>query len=227
MNSILRSLENVRPADIERRSMEIIESEIGDTSALTPEQKLIVKRVIHTTADFDFLNIMRFSENATDIGLNALKNNAVIVTDTQMALSGISKPALNALGCEAVCFMSDPKIAIDMMKENEAKIKEIDPSYAMPDVSRFEKKKGGCYIATAVYGSYDCPEVWTLRRYRDHKLARSLAGRTFIRAYYAISPTLVKWFSDAQWFKTLGRLLLDDKVARLKSEGFKDTPYSD
>ena len=117
MNSILRSLENVRPADIERRSMEIIESEIGDTSALTPEQKLIVKRVIHTTADFDFLNIMRFSENATDIGLNALKNNAVIVTDTQMALSGISKPALNALGCEAVCFMSDPKIA-SIAKEN-------------------------------------------------------------------------------------------------------------
>lgn len=117
MNSILRSLENVRPADIERRSMEIIEGEIGDTSALTPEQKLIVKRVIHTTADFDFLNIIRFSENATDIGLNALKNNAVIVTDTQMALSGISKPALNSLGCEAVCFMSDPQIA-SIAKEN-------------------------------------------------------------------------------------------------------------
>ena len=52
----------------------------------------------------------------------------------------------------------------------------------------------GCYIATAVYGSYDCPQVWTLRRFRDHTLAASWYGRTFLHAYYAVSPTLVKWF---------------------------------
>ena len=55
--------------------------------------------------------------------------------------------------------------------------------------------KAGCYVATAVYGSYDCPQVWTLRRFRDHTLAASWYGRSFIRAYYAISPTLVKWLS--------------------------------
>lgn len=55
---------------------------------------------------------------------------------------------------------------------------------------------GGCYVATCVYGSYDCPKVWTLRRFRDNVLAKSIDGRAFIRTYYAISPTLVRWFGD-------------------------------
>lgn len=104
-------IENLSPSDIERRSMEIIESEIGDTSRLSNSEKLVVKRVIHATADFDYLDNLRFSENAADMGLEALKSGAVIVTDTNMALSGISKPALKALGCEAVCFMADEDIA--------------------------------------------------------------------------------------------------------------------
>ncbi|MFR6096121.1 MAG: CFI-box-CTERM domain-containing protein [Dysosmobacter welbionis] len=61
----------------------------------------------------------------------------------------------------------------------------------------------GCYIATAVYGSYDCPQVWTLRRFRDHTLAASWYGRTFLHAYYAVSPTLVKWFGRTAWFQKL------------------------
>ncbi len=109
--SILNGIELVKPADIERRSMEIIESELGDTSFLAPEQLPVVKRVIHTTADFDYLHSLKFSPNAVQNGLNALRNKAVIITDTQMALSGISKPALKALGCEAFCFMSEPEIA--------------------------------------------------------------------------------------------------------------------
>ncbi|MCI5752763.1 MAG: precorrin-8X methylmutase [Oscillospiraceae bacterium] len=104
-------IETLSPSDIERRSMEIIESEMGDTSRLSETEKLVVKRVIHATADFDYLDNMRFSENAADIGLEALKNGAVIVTDTNMALSGISKPALKTLGCEAVCFMADEDVA--------------------------------------------------------------------------------------------------------------------
>ena len=104
-------IEQLPPAEIERRSMEIIESEMGTTSRLSETEKLVVKRVIHATADFDYLDNMRFSENAADMGLEALKSGAVIVTDTNMALSGISKPALKALGCEAVCFMADEDIA--------------------------------------------------------------------------------------------------------------------
>ena len=105
------NIENIKPEDIEKRSMEIIESEIGDTSHLTESEKLIVKRVIHTTADFDYLNNLKFSENAVEKGLEALKSGAVIVTDTIMAKAGISKPAIKSLGCELHCFMADEDVA--------------------------------------------------------------------------------------------------------------------
>lgn len=105
------NIENVSPADIERRSMEIIESELGSTEGLSETEKLIVKRVIHTTADFDYKQNMKFSENAVQKGLEVLKNGAVIVTDTHMAESGISKPAMKVLGCRACCFMSDSDVA--------------------------------------------------------------------------------------------------------------------
>jgi len=85
----------------------------------------------------------------------------------------------------------------------------------------------GCYVATAVYGSYDCPEVWTLRRYRDNTLAESRCGRAFIKAYYAISPTLVKWFGETEWFKKLWRGRLDRMVKTLQEKGVESTPYED
>lgn len=90
-----------------------------------------------------------------------------------------------------------------------------------------QESKGGCYIATAVYGSYDCPHVWTLRRYRDNTLAETWYGRTFIHTYYAISPTLVKWFGETKWFRMLWKARLDKMVANLHSKGFSDTPYQD
>lgn len=85
----------------------------------------------------------------------------------------------------------------------------------------------GCYIATSVYGSYDCPEVWTLRRFRDYKLAKTWYGRAFIHCYYAISPTLVKWFGKTKWFQKFWRSWLDKMVNNLKTEGFEDTKYDD
>lgn len=90
-----------------------------------------------------------------------------------------------------------------------------------------EASKGGCYVATAVYGSYDCPQVWTLRRYRDYGLAKTWYGRAFIRSYYAVSPTLVKWFGETTWFKKLWRGKLDRMVKRLNQEGYDDHPYTD
>ena len=86
---------------------------------------------------------------------------------------------------------------------------------------------GGCYIATAVYGSYDCPEVWTLRRYRDYTLAETWYGRAFIHIYYAISPTLVKWFGHTKWFKKLWQKRLDKMVTYLNNRGVENTPYAD
>ena len=86
---------------------------------------------------------------------------------------------------------------------------------------------GGCYVATCVYGSYDCPEVWTLRRFRDYDLAETRAGRAFIKAYYAVSPTLVKWFGETEWFKRMWRGSLDRMVTKCQAKGFASTPYED
>lgn len=102
------------------------------------------------------------------------------------------------------------------------KIKKYEPSYSAP-----EENTGGCYVATAVYGSYDCPQVWVLRRYRDAVLAKTWYGRAFIHTYYAISPTLVKWFGQTEWFKKMWKGKLDYMVANLKDQGVKDTPYAD
>ena len=89
------------------------------------------------------------------------------------------------------------------------------------------QKSGGCYVATCVYGSYDCPQVWTLRRYRDNTLAATWFGRLFIHTYYAISPTLVKWFGHTEWFKNMWKGKLDRMVSKLQSNGVESTPYQD
>lgn len=85
----------------------------------------------------------------------------------------------------------------------------------------------GCYVATCVYGSYDCPEVWTLRRFRDNTLAQSSGGRAFIHLYYAVSPHIVKWFGHTAWFKNMWRGTLDRIVSNLQSKGVEATPYED
>lgn len=90
-----------------------------------------------------------------------------------------------------------------------------------------QKFTAACYVATAVYGSYDCPQVWTLRRFRDDMLAETWYGRAFIRTYYAISPTLVKWFGHTAWFKKMWKSKLDRMVACLNASGVADTPYED
>ena len=100
------------------------------------------------------------------------------------------------------------------------RIKEYEPTYEPP-------KKAGCYVATCVYGSYDCPQVWTLRRYRDNTLHKTWYGRAFIRLYYAVSPTLVKWFGETNWFKKLWKGRLDKMVKKLNEEGVEDTAYDD
>ena len=87
--------------------------------------------------------------------------------------------------------------------------------------------KSGCYIATAVYGSYDCPEVWTLRRFRDHTLMASILGRSFVRCYYKLSPTLVKLFGGTSMFTSCCRPLLDRFVKRLNAAGTPGTAYCD
>lgn len=109
----------------------------------------------------------------------------------------------------------------------------INPNF---DFSAIEKSdastqsgnsSGGCYVATCVYGSYDCPEVWTLRRFRDFKLSNTWYGRLFIKCYYLISPSLVKLFGKTRWFRKIWKPKLDKLVKELQTRGYKSTPYSD
>ena len=108
-------------------------------------------------------------------------------------------------------------------------ILEIDPNNdeAKQYLNKNQSASGGCYVATAIYGSYDCPQVWTLRRYRDYTLAETWYGRTFIDTYYAISPTLVKWFGETEWFRNMWKPKLDRMVKSLNEKGVADTPYQD
>ena len=93
------------------------------------------------------------------------------------------------------------------------------------DPERYKRKKAngassgssseGCYIATCVYGSYDCPEVLVLRRFRDSVLKCCVAGRMFVRGYYAISPALVRRFGTCTWFRRFWRGLLDRMIEHI------------
>lgn len=109
-------LENVKPREIETRSFEIITEELGDKK-LVPGTELIVKRCIHTSADFDYADNLYFSEDAVKKAIEAIQEGACIVTDTQMAKAGINKKALAKYGGEVFCFMSDEDVAA-AAKEN-------------------------------------------------------------------------------------------------------------
>lgn len=100
------------PGDIERSSMAIIQQELDQRGVMVPEENAaVVRRVIHTTADFDYVDNLRFTPNAVSLGAAALGAGASIVTDTNMALAGVSKAALERLGGRAYCFMADLEVA--------------------------------------------------------------------------------------------------------------------
>lgn len=103
-------IEHIQPMDIEQRSFEIITELLGQRR-LDPENELVIKRVIHTTADFEYADSLAFSEHAVQKGLDALRAGCNIVTDTQMAKAGINKTALTRLGGQVHCFISDPDVA--------------------------------------------------------------------------------------------------------------------
>ena len=134
--------------------------------------------------------------------------------------------------CSACGNPLDAQLRLIQDLEKQKKMPKVERAAPAPKaeedyVAPAPKKKSGCYVATAVYGSYDCPQVWTLRRFRDNTLAESWYGRAFIRTYYAVSPTLVRWFGETKWFQKLWRGPLDRLVDRLQSEGVENTPYND
>ena len=104
------TLQNVLPQDIEKRSFELITQELGDR-VFDPMEEPVIKRVIHTSADFDYAENLCFSKDAVQKGIAALQAGACIVTDTQMAKAGINKKTLAKFGGEVYCFMSDEDVA--------------------------------------------------------------------------------------------------------------------
>lgn len=106
-------------------------------------------------------------------------------------------------------------------------LSQTKSTYDVSLQNTIRKPNSGCYIATAIYGSYDCPEVWTLRRYRDKVLDDSWYGRLFIRIYYSISPKLVKWFGNTCLFRNILHKPLNKWIAKLNEKGFENTPYCD
>lgn len=124
----------------------------------------------------------------------------------------------------------DAHKAVQMIEQAqilEQKLRERNSYSGGSSQSTSHKSSGGCYVATAVYGSYNCPEVWTLRRFRDYTLAETWYGRAFIKAYYAISPTIVKWFGRTEWFNHMWKGTLDRMVKKLQINGVESTPYED
>ena len=128
------------PLDIERRSFQTIAAEVGARAAdFAPEELPVVERVIHTTADFSYLDSLAFTPGAVRAGLEALKAGATIVTDTNMSLAGVSKPALKKLGCTAACFMADPDVA--------AAAKEAGTTRAVQSMDRAARTEGPVIVA--------------------------------------------------------------------------------
>lgn len=108
----MKDIEFIKPKDIETRSFEIIAKELGQRGIELPkDQDMVTRRVIHTSADFDYAETMKYSRDAVRVAKDMLKNGADIVTDTNMALSGINKKTLAQFGGSAHCFMADEDVA--------------------------------------------------------------------------------------------------------------------
>lgn len=103
------TLEQIAPAEIEKRSFEIIGEELGELQ-LDPKLEPIIKRVIHTTADFDYVENLYFTPRVVEHAIDCLKNGCCIVTDTKMAMSGINKSALSMLGVKVYNFIDDEDV---------------------------------------------------------------------------------------------------------------------
>lgn len=113
-------------------------------------------------------------------------------------------------------YVSNKKINREIIEKYKIKIKKYEPSYEGPAIP----SEGYCYIATAVYGSYDSPEVIILRAYRDEVLSKKWYGRAFIRIYYAVSPSVVKHFGKTKWFNRIFKHLLDNQIENLKTNTY-------
>jgi TPR repeat protein len=133
-----------------------------------------------------------------------------------------AKMRLGSAYIEGIGVPADKEKGLALLREaaalGESKANELI-MYAMNQGRSDSDKSGGCYVATCVYGSYDCPEVWTLRRFRDNILSQFILGRLFIYCYYACSLQIVKCVGHKKWFHKLWKPLLNKFVCFLQRNG--------
>lgn len=163
-----------------------------------------------------------------------IKESIIVSKSNQAKINNQPKPRIQNTSYRSVVIprstQQTPRQILISQAESKRKenLDMINHTFKpIQNTSQNKSTSGGCYIATSIYGSYDCPEVWTLRRFRDFKLAESVLGRAFIKLYYSTSPTLVKWFGKTLFFKKTFKPILDKLVYVLQHKGVKSTPYKD
>lgn len=189
---------------------DLLKSSTGVTEYITSMEKINNWRFKVQGWDDDYRQLKHYRDIRNQIvhENNADENNMCSVSDTQW-LEQFYKRILN---------QTDP-LALYKKSVNPYHNKSLKSIYKDFEHQNTQKKSG-CYIATSIYGSYDCPQVWTLRRFRDQTLAKTWYGRLFIKVYYTISPTLVKFFGETKTFKIFLKPKLDRMVETLQSKGF-------
>lgn len=153
---------------------------------------------------------------------------AILVLDSQTKKYGNNN---NAYGCYTLrgnfadqCYENASIIA---SYKNKIMHYSLPSNLISPNNGGKGAETNGCYIATCVYGSYDCPPVWTLRRFRDYYLNKTWYGKAFVKCYYILSPVLVKNFGDLPWFKTFWKSILNKIVYNLNNKGIENSFYQD
>ena len=166
--------------------------------------------------------------------VNNIKESIILSKQNQAPINNKPKPRIQNTSYRYVGVLRSTRQTPRqiLISQTESRKKENlnttnHTSEPIQNTSQNKATSNGCYIATSIYGSYDCPEVWTLRRFRDLKLAESVFGRAFIKLYYSTSPTLVKWFGKTLFFKKTFKPILDKLVYVLQHEGVESTPYKD
>lgn len=192
------------------------------------------------------LNNVRLSNNLLYIPdaafehCSMLKNIEVPESINKIVIGAFTNSGLEEMtffGNKTITFVVDPEFRYKRFPEtlnciNASEEWKKNNYHHFKCLSEYQPKQtnnssGGCYIATAVYGSYDCPQVCTLRRYRDYRLLTTWYGKLFVDVYYAVSPSLVKWFGKTQLFNKFLKNKLDKLVIALQKKGFENTPYND
>lgn len=112
---------NVNPGDIERESMAIIEKNVPALAQLPAGERAIIKRIIHTTGDFDIAPLVKIHPRAVEAGLNALKSGCTIYTDVNMVLAGLNKKKLSEFGVETTCRIADPAVVAEAERTGETR----------------------------------------------------------------------------------------------------------